>query len=113
MRKLISIPIEGIEKDLLKVIWAVVEATPRTGKVIPVFWLIYPVKSAEVLTIFDVILIGVGDEVERKLIHLTVYVRLLFNKFADGQSSKLENPPLTSIAAQSWLNYGDPVVVYL
>jgi len=31
--------IDGIEKDLLSVIWQVVEATPSTGNVMLVVWL--------------------------------------------------------------------------
>jgi hypothetical protein len=37
--KFISMLIDGIEKDLLSVIWQVVEATPSTGNVMLVVWL--------------------------------------------------------------------------
>jgi hypothetical protein len=70
--KLISILIEGIEKDLLRVIWQVVLATPSTGNEIELVVLTSPVRSAEVFAIIAVMLIGVGDEVERKLVHLIV-----------------------------------------
>lgn len=63
---------EGIEKDFVRVIWQVVEATPKTGKAMLVTWLISPVRSAEVLTTFAVMLMGVGDEVERKFVHWMV-----------------------------------------
>lgn len=64
--------IEGIEKDLLRVIWQVVLATPRTGREIEFAWLIYPVRSDEVFAIIAVIAMGIGEEVERKLTHLIV-----------------------------------------
>jgi len=70
--KLIYILIEGIENDLLRVIWQVVLATPSTGNEIELVVLTSPVRSAEVFAIIALMLIGVGDEVERKLVHLIV-----------------------------------------
>lgn len=64
--------IEGIENDFVKEIWQVVDAEPRTGRVMLVVWLRSPVRSAEVLTTMAVMLIGVGEEVERKLVHRMV-----------------------------------------
>lgn len=55
-------------------------------------------------------LIGVGEEVERKLMHWTVYVKLLLSKLVAGQIYKLEKPPETSTAAKSWLKSLEPVV---
>jgi hypothetical protein len=46
-----------------------VVATPKTGRVMLVIWLISPVRSADVFTTFAVILIGVGEEVDKKLVH--------------------------------------------
>ena len=70
--KLIYILIEGIENDLLRVIWQVVLATPSTGNEIELVVLTSPVRSAEVFAIIALMLIGVGDEVDRKLVHLIV-----------------------------------------
>jgi hypothetical protein len=70
--KLISILIEGIENDLLRVIWQVVLATPKTGNEIEFVVPTSPVRSAEVFAIIALILMGVGDDVERKLVHLIV-----------------------------------------
>jgi len=38
--KFIYMPIEGIENDLLRVIWQLVLTIPKVGRVIPVLWLI-------------------------------------------------------------------------
>lgn len=55
---------------------------------------------------------GEDVEVAAKFMHRTVYVKLLLTKSFSGQKSNLLNPELESIAAQSWLNYFDPVVEY-
>lgn len=51
-----------------------------------------------------VIPIGVGEEVERKLVQAIVYVRLVLSKLKEGHNSRLERPLVVSIAAKSWLN---------
>ena len=70
--KFISIPIEGIEKNLVRVIWAVVETMSRTGREMPAAWLSSPVRSDEVLTTMAVIETGVGEDVDIKFEHLIV-----------------------------------------
>ena len=40
-------------------------------------------------------------------------MRLLLIRFVTGHIYKLDKPPATSIAAQSWLNYIEPVGLYL
>ena len=70
--KTISMPIEGIEYVLLRVIWQVELTVVCTGSAIEALELNSPVRSAEVLVIMEEMAMGVGDEVERKLMHLRV-----------------------------------------
>lgn len=72
MVKIISIPIEGIEYVLLKVIWQVVLTAAKTGRLIDADELNSPVRSADVFAIIDEMAMGVGDEVDKKLMHLRV-----------------------------------------
>lgn len=72
MVKTIYIPTDGIENVLLNVIWHVLLTALRTGKSIEAEELSYPVKSADVLAIMDEMAMGVGEEVDKKLIHLSV-----------------------------------------
>ena len=72
MMKFIYISTEGIENYLLSVIWQVVVTAVRTGRDMGVVSLTYPVRSAEVLAIMPVMVIGVGEDVERKLLQRIV-----------------------------------------
>jgi len=82
----ISIPIEGIENVLLRVIWHEVVTEASTGREIEAVWLTSPVKSADVLATIAEMEMGVGDDAETKLIHLRVYVKLLLRRLTEGQS---------------------------
>jgi hypothetical protein len=63
---------EGMENDLLNVTWQVELMEVSTGSEIELLELSSPVKSAVVLAILAVMLIGVGEDVDRKFIHFMV-----------------------------------------
>lgn len=66
MLNTIYMPTEGIENDLLSVIWQVVVREESTGKSMGAVELTSPVRSEEVLATIADMLMGVGEEVDRK-----------------------------------------------
>lgn len=90
--KIIYINVDGTANFLLSEICAVVEDEERTGNVIVVADDNYPVKLLDVFTTIAEILVGFGDEVDKKLEQDTVYVRFEDINYPSGHISKEDNP---------------------
>lgn len=72
IEKIIYITVDGIVNFLLRDIWAVVDTELSTGRVIVVVDDSYPVKSLDIFTTFAEMLVGFGEEVDKKLVHAIV-----------------------------------------
>lgn len=107
--KEIYIRVEGIVKDLVAETWLVLVIDGKVTSGIDVVVVISPVKSAVVLTTLPDMPTAEDVEMAAKLMHFTVYVRLLLMRSFSGQKSSLLKPRVASTAAQSWLYSVDPV----
>lgn len=84
--------------------WFVLGKDCKVDKAIDAGVKSYPDKSYEVFAILPEMPTADDVDIAAKLLHFTVYVKLLLIRSLYGQKSSMLYPLDVSIAAQSWLN---------